>query len=141
MYGKVYFMKLHKCVYLRSRFEFSNIILTSFRQEVILPPPSRPLLPWHMMHDTFWHVVSTGYVYGFFYEPLLFRIFVPWKFIKTYAFPCLLSLLQSTYKYIYLCQTLYSMKSVFLLKSTLKFWPRFFVFQFNLKVKHRSCSV
>ena len=34
----------------------------------------------------------------YFYEPLLFQIFqifIPWKFIKTSAFPCLLSLLPS----------------------------------------------
>ena len=36
--------------------------------------------------------ISTFY----FYEPLLFQIFGPWKFIKTEAAPCLLSLLQST---------------------------------------------
>ena len=29
-------------------------------------------------HDTFWHVVSIGY----FYEPLLIQLFVPWKSIK-----------------------------------------------------------
>ena len=29
-------------VYLRAKFEVSNIILTSFRQEVILPPPPPP---------------------------------------------------------------------------------------------------
>ena len=36
--------------------------------------------------------ISTFY----FYEPLLVQIFLPGKFIKTSAFPCLLSLLQST---------------------------------------------
>ena len=30
-------MKLHMCVYLRTKFQVSSIILTSFRQEVILP--------------------------------------------------------------------------------------------------------
>ena len=29
-------------VYLRPKFQFSSIILTSFRQEVILPPPPPP---------------------------------------------------------------------------------------------------
>ena len=34
-------------------------------------------------HDSFWHVVSTGYFYEpYFYEPLFFQIFFPWKFIK-----------------------------------------------------------
>ena len=32
----------------------------------------------------------------YFHKPLLFQIFVAWKFIKTSAFPCLLSLLQTT---------------------------------------------
>ena len=32
-------MKLHMCVYLRTKFQVSSIILTSFRQEVILTPP------------------------------------------------------------------------------------------------------
>ena len=36
--------------------------------------------------------ISTFY----FYKQLLFQIFVLWKFIKTKAFPCLLSHLQST---------------------------------------------
>ena len=37
------------------------------------------------------------YIYMFyFYESLLFQISIPWKFIKTWASSCLLSLLQST---------------------------------------------
>ena len=34
---KVYFLKLHKCVYLRAKFQVSSIILTSFRQGISLP--------------------------------------------------------------------------------------------------------
>ena len=37
-YHKVYFLKLHMCVYLRTKFQVSSIILRSFRQGVILPP-------------------------------------------------------------------------------------------------------
>ena len=33
------------CVYLRTKFQVSRIILTSFRQRVILPPPPTPALP------------------------------------------------------------------------------------------------
>ena len=33
-------------------------------------------------HDLFWLVLSTGYFYIFFNEPLLFHIFFPWKFIS-----------------------------------------------------------
>ena len=36
-YYNVYFLKLHICVYLRTKFQVSSIILTSFRQGVILP--------------------------------------------------------------------------------------------------------
>ena len=32
----------------------------------------------------------------YFYEPFLFQISAPWKFIKTLAFPCLMPLLQLT---------------------------------------------
>ena len=35
----VHFLKLRIGVYLRAKFQFSSIILTSFRQGVILPPP------------------------------------------------------------------------------------------------------
>ena len=38
----VYFLKLHMGVYIRAKFEASSIILTSFRQGVILPPPPPP---------------------------------------------------------------------------------------------------
>ena len=36
------------------------------------------------------------------------------------------------YKYIYLFQILYNMKSDFLLKYTLRFWPKVFIFKFDL---------
>ena len=69
----------------------------------------------------YWVDISRFY----FYEPLLFQIFVLWKFIKNQVFPYLLSLLQSTamqitisiYKYIYLFPKLYSIKSVFFFKK------------------------
>ena len=40
-YWKVYFLKLHMCANLGTKFQVqvSSMILTSFRQEVILPPP------------------------------------------------------------------------------------------------------
>ena len=48
----------------------------------------------------------------YFYEPWLFHIFVPLNFLKAEAFPCLLSLLQSTTTeiYIYVFQILFSLK-------------------------------
>ena len=47
-----------------------------------------------MTHSDMLYRLNISMVY--FYEPLLLQIFVPWKFIKTQAFPCLLSLLLST---------------------------------------------
>ena len=32
VHEKVYFLKLHMCVYFRTKFQVSNLILTSFRQ-------------------------------------------------------------------------------------------------------------
>ena len=34
-YSKVYFSKLHMCVYLRAKFQFSSITVTSFRQKCV----------------------------------------------------------------------------------------------------------
>ena len=43
-YEEVYFLKLNMSVYLRTQFEVSNVIVTSFRKRVILPqPPNQPL--------------------------------------------------------------------------------------------------
>ena len=39
---KVYSLELHMCVYLRVKFKVSSIILTSFRQGLILSPPPPP---------------------------------------------------------------------------------------------------
>ena len=73
-----------------------------------------------------------------FYEPLLFQIFVPWKFTKTEAFPCPLLLLQSTTTQITISMNIFicyiQFKSVFLLKYMVKS----VIFKFNLNVKHRS---
>ena len=41
---KLYFLKLHMDVYLRAKFEVYSIILTSFRQRVILPLKAQPRL-------------------------------------------------------------------------------------------------
>ena len=37
LHWKVYFLKLHMCMYLRTKFRFLGIILTSFRQGVPFP--------------------------------------------------------------------------------------------------------
>ena len=34
--------KLHMCAYLHAKFQVSSTVLTRFREEVILPPPSSP---------------------------------------------------------------------------------------------------
>ena len=94
-------------------------------------------------HDKFWHVVSTGYFYVLFLWPIAVSDFRHSEIYKNLG----LSLSTITfivnshadccfYNHIYLFQILYSMKSVFLLKYTLRFWPRFFRFKFNLNVKH-----
>ena len=41
-YYKVYFLKLNMFVYLRTKFQFSSIILTSFRQGGNFTPPFSP---------------------------------------------------------------------------------------------------
>ena len=65
----------------------------------------------------------------YFYEPLLFQIFVLWKFIKTWAFHFLLSLLQSIATQttismnIFICFKYYTVWNLyFLLKCTLRFF-------------------
>ena len=81
--------------------------------------------------------ISTFY----FHEPLPFQIFNPWKFIKTSGLsPSIVTFTVNShvgnhfFGYIYLFQILYSMKSVFLLKYTL----RFSIFNFDLNLTHHS---
>ena len=90
-----------------------------------------------MTHSDMLHRLDISPFY--FYEPLLFQILVPWKFMNILGLP--LSTLTFTvnshvdnhsYKYIYLLQILYTMKSVFLLKYRLRFRPRFFILKFDL---------
>ena len=46
LYWKVCFRKLHMCVYVRTKFQVSSIILTSFREgEFYHPPPPHPPPP------------------------------------------------------------------------------------------------
>ena len=79
--------------------------------------------------------ISTFY----FYEPLLFQMLVPWKFVKTSVF---LSLSTITFtvnshvnnyfdKYVYLLQ-IYCMKAVFLLKYTLMFFTALIFYSFSV---------
>ena len=87
--------------------------------------------------DTFWDVVSTGYFYVLFSWTIAVSGFRPLEIYQNLG----LSLSSVTftvnsradyhfYKYIYLFQILYSMKSVFfLLKCWLRFWPKFIIFR------------
>ena len=84
---------------------------------------------------TFWHVVSTGYLYVLFLWAIVVSDFHPLKICKNLDLP--LSTITFTvnshadnhfYRYISLSQILYSMKSVFLLKYML----RFFIFKLIL---------
>ena len=78
-------------------------------------------------HDTSWH----------FYEPLLFQIFFPLKFIKLRPSLSSINFAINNHAdnlfsiYISFFQILYNMKSIFLFKYTL----RFFIFKFDLNVK------
>ena len=88
-------------------------------------------------HDSFWLVVSTGYFYVLFLWAIIVSDFLPLEIYKH----LLLSLSSITftanseavyhfYNYVYLFQILYSMKWVFLLKDTF----RYFIFRFDLKM-------
>ena len=48
-YSKVHFLKLHMCVYLHAKFQFSSIIVTGFRQVeggvILTPPPTSKWTP------------------------------------------------------------------------------------------------
>ena len=72
-------------------------------------------------HDTFWHVVSTGYFYVLFLWAIAVPDFGHLEIYKNLGLP-LFSII------------IYSMKSVFSIKCTLKF----FIFKFDLNVKYRS---
>ena len=85
------------------------------------------------------HNLSTGYFYILFLWAIAILDFRPLEIYKNLGLP--LSPMTFTvnshtdnhsYKYIYLFQILYSMKLVFLLKYTLRFWPRIFRFKFDL---------
>ena len=91
-------------------------------------------------HDTLWLVVSTGYFYVLFLWTIAVSDFRSLEIYKNWSRP--LSTITFTvnshadnyfYKYIYLFQILYSMKSVFLLK----YMFRFFIYKSDLNVKHR----
>ena len=45
LHQKVYFLKLHMYVYLRTKFYVSSRILTSFRQDVVPPPTTLKQAP------------------------------------------------------------------------------------------------
>ena len=53
----VYFLKLNMCVYLRVKFEVSGLILTIFRQGLILlphPPPQNKILKLQLRLGSIW---------------------------------------------------------------------------------------
>ena len=92
-------------------------------------------------NDTFWHVALTGYFFVLFFWAITVSDFRPLKIYKNLGLPlCTFTFTVNShadnhfYKYIYLFQILYSIKSVFLLKYML--W--FIIFKFDLNVKYRS---
>ena len=40
-YYQIYFLKLHMCAYLRTKFQVSSLILKSFRRGNFIPPPEK----------------------------------------------------------------------------------------------------
>ena len=95
-------------------------------------------------YGTFWRVASTGYFYVLISWAIAVGDFRPLENCKNLGLP--LSTITFTAnnhadyhscKYIYLFQISCRMKLVFLLKYTLTFWPRFFIFKFDSNVKHR----
>ena len=101
---------------------------------------------WSNKHDSLWHVVSTGCFCVSFFWAIAASNFRPLEIYKnlglalsTITFTVNSHADNHSYKYIYLFQILYSIKSVFfLLKYTLRIWPRFLALKFELNVKHRS---
>ena len=92
-------------------------------------------------HDTFWHVVSTRYFYVLFLWAISVSDFIPLEIYKDVGFS--LSTITLTvnshadkhfYKYIYLFQ-IYSMKSVFLLKYSFKFFTAHIFYSFSVDCK------
>ena len=84
--------------------------------------------------------ISTFY----FYEPLLFQIFVPLKFVQTWAFPCLLALLQSTAAQITISINFYLFVSNIIqyeISVFIKVLTKVFLFKFDLNVKHMKARV
>ena len=88
-------------------------------------------------HDTFWHVVSTGYFYVLFLWAIAISDFCPWEIDKNLGFPCLLSPLQVT-----ATQIIISI-NIFICFKYYTVWNQFFI-KMHVKVltkviyKHRS---
>ena len=66
------------------------------------------------------------------YEPLLFQIFFPWKFLNIYSFSCLVSLLQLTAKRIAISKNIFICLKYYKIRY---YALRFFIFKFDLNVK------
>ena len=96
-------------------------------------------------HDSFWIVASTWHFYILLLWAIVVSDFLPLEIHKYLLLP--LSAITFTansqadnhfYKYIYLFQILYSVKSAFFIKIHVRFCRRFFIFKFDLNVKYRS---
>ena len=96
-------------------------------------------------HATLWQAVSTWYSQVLFLWTNVVSDFRPFEIYKNlgHPWPAIPFSVNSHadnhfYKYIYLFQILFSIKSLLRLKYTLRFWPIFFIFKFDINVKHRS---
>ena len=94
---------------------------------------------WSNKHNTFWNVVSTGYSFVLFLWAIAVPDFCPLETYKNLGLPLstitfIVNSMQTTI-FINICLLqIYNMKSVFLLKHMLSF----FIFKFDLNVKHCS---
>ena len=94
---------------------------------------------WSNRHNTFWHVVSTGYFYVLFLWIIAVSNFRPLEIYENLSLPLsTITFAVNSHadnhfcKHIYLLQILFSTKSVFLLKYMLRFWLTFFILKFHL---------
>ena len=60
---KIYFLKLHMCVYLRMKFKICSVILTNFRQEGLILRPPRQNKPLKIPTRIEWKIVLIKWLY------------------------------------------------------------------------------
>ena len=79
-------------------------------------------------HDTFWHILATGYFYVLW--TIAISDFRPLEIYKNLSFPCLLSLLQSTATQITISINIY----IYIFFKYYAVWNQFLVIKIHVKV-------